>query len=337
MDPSTTTASDGTNQDDQLRNLVCRVVSSAPSRPMSGRLASRRAISQATPRLHTTVDWSVDLRRHFDRQPRTVPERRHLHAPPRRAGGCGGTLIVNAGGNDQFMIDSNIDLDPPTQTVVISTITDDVAPTIGTVADGGITNDTAPALAGTLSAILGVGEVLSIFRDGVKIGDGRLSPAPTGPSPTPPAPLVDGHQLHLHRPGRGRRQQSRAGQQCLRHHHRHQRPPDGGGGHITDDMAPTTPARSPTTSPPATPPRHWPARCRPFWAPARCCRSSATASRSARPMSPAPARRCTIPDRWSTAPATPTPPGSRTPPTISGRPAMPTTSPSTPAPPPRRW
>src|SRR5262245_4480452 len=119
--------------------------------------------------------------------------------------------------------DSNIDTSAPTQTVTISSITDDVAPTTGTVADGGTTNDTAPA------------------------------------------------------------------------------------------------------------------RCRPFCSRTRCCRSSATASRSARPMSPAPTGPSTMPDRWSTTPATPTPRGSRTPPTISGRPAMPTTSPSTPAIRRRRW
>ena len=54
--------------------------------------------------------------------------------------------------------------------MVISSITDDVAPATGTVADGGTTNDTAPALAGTLSAVLLGNEVLSIFRDGIKIG-----------------------------------------------------------------------------------------------------------------------------------------------------------------------
>ena len=82
----------------------------------------------------------------------------------------GGNLTVSEHGNNQFTIDSNIDLDPPTQTVVISSITDDVAPATGTVADGGTTNDTAPALAGTLSAVLLGNEVLSIFRDGIKIG-----------------------------------------------------------------------------------------------------------------------------------------------------------------------
>jgi Bacterial Ig-like domain len=71
--------------------------------------------------------------------------------------------------------DSNIDTSAPTQTVTIDTITDDVAPTTGTVADGGTTNDTAPALAGTLSAVLLAHEVLSIFRDGVKIGEADVA------------------------------------------------------------------------------------------------------------------------------------------------------------------
>ena len=65
-----------------------------------------------------------------------------------------------------------------------------MAPSIGTVADGGTTNDTAPALAGTLSAILGVGEVLSIFRDGVKIGVADV--AGTNWTFSDAGPLVDG-------------------------------------------------------------------------------------------------------------------------------------------------
>jgi VCBS repeat-containing protein len=86
--------------------------------------------------------------------------------------------------------DSNIDTSAPTQTVTISSITDDVAPTTGTVADGGTTNDTAPALAGTLSAVLLANEVLSIFRDGVKIGEADV--AGTNWTFDDAGPLVDG-------------------------------------------------------------------------------------------------------------------------------------------------
>jgi VCBS repeat-containing protein len=80
--------------------------------------------------------------------------------------------------------------DSPTQTVTISSITDDVAPTTGTVADGGTTNDTAPELAGTLSAGLLANEVLSIFRDGVKIGEADV--AGTNWTFSDGGPLVDG-------------------------------------------------------------------------------------------------------------------------------------------------
>ena len=142
------------------------------------------------PSTTTTVDWSVNL------QTLGVSAAQYLNDGTYTlllvdASPSGGNLIVNEGGNNQFTIDSNIDLDPPTQTVVISSITDDVAPSIGTVADGGTTNDTAPALAGTLSAILGVGsEVLSIFRDGVKIGVADV--AGTNWTLSDAGPLVDG-------------------------------------------------------------------------------------------------------------------------------------------------
>src|SRR5262249_5710885 len=88
------------------------------------------------------------------------------------------------------LADSNIDTSAPTQTVTISSITDDVAPTTGTVADGGTTNDTAPALAGTLSAVLLANEVLSIFRDGVKSGEADV--AATTWTFNDAGPLVDG-------------------------------------------------------------------------------------------------------------------------------------------------
>ena len=231
--------------------------------------------------------------------------------------------------------DITIDTSAPTQTVTIDTITDDVAPTTGTVADGGITNDTAPALAGTLSAILGAGEVLSIFRDGVKIGEANV--AGTGWTFTDAGPLVDGtsyaYTARVEDAADNLGAASNAYDITIDTSAPTQTVVIST---ITDDVAPTT-GRSPTAAPPTTPPRHWPARCRPFWAPARCCRSSATASRLARPLSPAPTGPLpTPPAPSSTARATFTPPGSRTPPTISGRPATPTTSPSTPALPPRR-
>src|SRR5262245_65799007 len=83
-------------------------------------------------------------------------------------------------------------IDPclPAALPIFSSITDDVAPTTGTVADGGTTNDTAPELAGTLSAGLLANEVLSIFRDGVKIGEADV--AGTNWTFSDGGPLVDG-------------------------------------------------------------------------------------------------------------------------------------------------
>ena len=141
------------------------------------------------PSTTTTVDWSFNL------QTLGVSAAQYLNDGTYTlllvdASPSGGNLIVNEGGNNQFTIDSNIDLDPPTQTVVISSITDDVAPATGTVADGGTTNDTAPALAGTLSAVLLGNEVLSIFRDGIKIGVADV--AGTNWTFSDAGPLVDG-------------------------------------------------------------------------------------------------------------------------------------------------
>ena len=122
----------------------------------------------------STIDWSFNLQTLGTAAAQFLNDGTYtllLKEP----GGGGGPLPVTAGGNAQFIIDSNLDVDPPTQTVVISTITDNVAPGLGTVADNGITNDTTPALAGTLSAVLLPNEVLSIFRDGVKIGEATVA------------------------------------------------------------------------------------------------------------------------------------------------------------------
>ena len=141
------------------------------------------------PSTTTTVDWGFNL------QTLGVPAAQFLNDGTYTlllvdASPSGGNLTVSEHGNNQFTIDSNIDLDPPTQTVVISSITDDVAPATGTVADGGTTNDTAPALAGTLSAVLLGNEVLSIFRDGIKIGVADV--AGTNWTFSDAGPLVDG-------------------------------------------------------------------------------------------------------------------------------------------------
>ncbi|MCW2242495.1 VCBS domain-containing protein [Azospirillum canadense] len=63
----------------------------------------------------------------------------------------------------------------PTQTVIITKAVDDVAPKIGDLVTGASTNDTAPELRGTISAALGTGEVLAVYRDGVKIGTATVT------------------------------------------------------------------------------------------------------------------------------------------------------------------
>ncbi|MFC5313771.1 Ig-like domain-containing protein [Azospirillum rugosum] len=63
----------------------------------------------------------------------------------------------------------------PTQTVVITKAVDDVAPKVGDLLTGASTNDTAPELRGTISAALGTGEALAVYRDGVKVGTATVS------------------------------------------------------------------------------------------------------------------------------------------------------------------
>ena len=63
-----------------------------------------------------------------------------------------------------------IDTAGPAQSATIASITDDVTPVLGIVATGGTTNDTAPTLSGTISAVLGTGDEVRIFRDGVDVG-----------------------------------------------------------------------------------------------------------------------------------------------------------------------
>ncbi|MRR50592.1 MAG: Ig-like domain-containing protein [Rhodocyclaceae bacterium] len=68
-----------------------------------------------------------------------------------------------------------VDTQAPTEAVVITRVTDDVAPQTGDVATGGYTNDTAPTVAGTLSAGLLGGEYLEVLRDGTVIGTATVA------------------------------------------------------------------------------------------------------------------------------------------------------------------
>ena len=67
-------------------------------------------------------------------------------------------------------VTNNTTIAAPTQTTVIVSITDAVAPITGVVASGGATNDPALLLAGTISASLGSGEQVQLLRNGSPIG-----------------------------------------------------------------------------------------------------------------------------------------------------------------------
>jgi Ca2+-binding RTX toxin-like protein len=83
--------------------------------------------------------------------------------------------IVDAAGNagpasSTFTLTIFVDTTAPTQTAVITSVSDDVLPDNGPVSNGGVTNDTAPTLSGTISAVLAADETVAIYRDGVKVG-----------------------------------------------------------------------------------------------------------------------------------------------------------------------
>ena len=120
-------------------------------------------------------------------------------------GGGGGPLPVTAGGNAQFIINSNLDVDPPTQTVVISTITDDVAPSPArspTTAPPTTPPRHWPARCRPFCSRTRCCRSSATASRPVRVPP---SPAP-GASPTRPP---HGHELHLPGAGHGRRQQCR--------------------------------------------------------------------------------------------------------------------------------
>lgn len=64
----------------------------------------------------------------------------------------------------------NVDTIAPAQTVTLTEITDNKDPVTGKIPQGGETNDDTPTLHGTLSAALNAGEVVAVYRNGVKVG-----------------------------------------------------------------------------------------------------------------------------------------------------------------------
>ncbi len=71
----------------------------------------------------------------------------------------------------QGVSDAAVNLPPvPISTAVIATLTDDSMGSV-VVPSGGTTFDTTPLLAGSLSAVLALGEVLVVYRDAVRVGN----------------------------------------------------------------------------------------------------------------------------------------------------------------------
>lgn len=92
------------------------------------------------------------------------------------------TVIVttqDAAGNTSASASRPVTVSPAAKTAAVTGITDDVAPVTGAVTSGATSNDSAPALAGTLSAALGVGETLHIYRNGVDVSASGITPAGT--------------------------------------------------------------------------------------------------------------------------------------------------------------
>ena len=87
------------------------------------------------------------------------------------------------------------DTTAPTATAIIKNIDDNVAPITGSVAKGGHTNDTTPTLSGTLSEALGSGEVVAVYRDGVKVGTAAVDSTGTGWSFTDTG-VTDGSHIY---------------------------------------------------------------------------------------------------------------------------------------------
>lgn len=90
------------------------------------------------------------------------------------------------------------DTTAPTAVPTIDTINDDVAPVTGIVAKGGHTDDTTPTLNGTITEALGSGEVVAVYRDGVKVGNATVDASGTGWSFTD-AGVTDGNHIYTAR------------------------------------------------------------------------------------------------------------------------------------------
>ncbi|WP_216639206.1 Ig-like domain-containing protein [Variovorax paradoxus] len=91
-------------------------------------------------------------------------------------------VVADAAGNEgapssRFTL--TVDTTAPTQAVAITSYLDNQDPQQGTFASGSKTNDTTPQLNGTLAGTLGAGEVVALYRDGVRLGAATMTGAAT--------------------------------------------------------------------------------------------------------------------------------------------------------------
>ena len=100
--------------------------------------------------------------------------------------------VVDQAGNQGPLSTSRsfiLDTVAPGQSVTISGISDNLGTIQGAVADGGITNDTTPTISGSLSAVLGTSEVLTIYRNGIAAGNATVNSTNKTWTYTPATPL----------------------------------------------------------------------------------------------------------------------------------------------------
>ncbi|WP_035374588.1 Ig-like domain-containing protein, partial [Acinetobacter gerneri] len=69
----------------------------------------------------------------------------------------------------------HIDSEAPSQTIQITAIIDNKDPVTGVIANGGVTNDDTPEIKGSLSAILGAGETVVVYRNGIEVGTATVT------------------------------------------------------------------------------------------------------------------------------------------------------------------
>ena len=86
--------------------------------------------------------------------------------------------VKDAAGNISDVSNSigfTVDTSGVNQTTQILHINDDVAPVTGAVANNGTTNDTTPTLEGSVNVLLGAGDKVIVYRDGVAIGEATVN------------------------------------------------------------------------------------------------------------------------------------------------------------------